>query len=51
MFIAFATHQMILHPSGVTCFGRGICDKEGLKQTAEFVDVVNEELLLTRAQL
>jgi hypothetical protein len=39
---------MIFHPSGVTCCGRAF-DKEGLKQTFEFVDVVSEELLWRRA--
>jgi hypothetical protein len=33
---------MILHPSGVTCFGQLICDNEGFKQTFEFVDVGGE---------
>jgi hypothetical protein len=37
------TIKVILHPSGVTCFGRLIC-QAGFKQTFEFIDGGSEKL-------
>jgi hypothetical protein len=46
MFIALRPNQMILHPSGVTCFAGAFVTKKGCNKPLKFVDIVSEELWL-----